>query len=161
MMAINRTKLATAAILAAVGASGGAEAQQTASLTPQAEIDRLEALSAQRNASMHHAPMSAPRANTRTVLRQPDHLWVCMSTTPWQPVYSSPDYRSPPIGQTTSQVAVNGGWINGFAQVLHYNGKIGFIPANSARPYSNPVKPNGSCSIAGVKPDGSPVFALR
>ena len=135
---------------------------QTAPPPPSSEIQRLEQMSAERNAALRpRAPIPAPHANMRQVIRQTDHLWVCMGTTPWQPVYSSPRFDSPPIGKTLPQVAVNGGWINGFAQVLHYNGKIGYIPASTVHPYQGPAKPDGTCSVDGVRLDGSPVFGFH
>ncbi|MBV8457337.1 MAG: hypothetical protein JO122_12055 [Acetobacteraceae bacterium] len=134
---------------------------QAAPPPPPPDIQRLEQMSAERNALIHRSPMPPPHANMRQVIRQTDHLWVCMGTAPWQPVYSSPRFDSPTIGKTLPQVAVNGGWVNGFALVLHYNGKIGYIPASAVHPYQSQVKPNGTCSVDGVRLDGSPVFGFH
>jgi hypothetical protein len=161
-------KLTTLAAIAAIGLASQAHAQSSppppspAPQTTPAEIERLERLSAERNAALKpRPPIPAPHANMREVIRQTDRLWVCMSTTPWQPVHSSPRFDSPAIGKTLPQVAVNGGWVNGFAEVLHYNGKIGFVPASTVHPYHDPEHPHTTCTVDGVRLDGSPVFGYH
>lgn len=84
-----------------------------------------------------------------------------MSTTPWQPVLSSPYAGASIIGRTLPQIAAGNGWVNGYAEVLSYNGKIGFVPSSQIKPYHSDLKPSGTCTVAGLRLDGSPVFALR
>ncbi len=126
------------------------------------DVNFLDPLAAQRNAEMRPRPeQPAPVATLQERLRPVGHLWVCMSTTPWQPVLSSPYAGASIIGRTLPQIAAGNGWVNGYAEVLSYNGKIGFVPSSQIKPYHSDLKPNGTCTVAGLRLDGSPVFALR
>ena len=124
------------------------------------ELDRM---AAERNAEMRPiAPLPRPpHAVSHEDIRPADRLWVCMSTDPYQPVYAAPSPSAPVIGQTMSDIAVSGGPVNGFMTILRGGGVLGYIPASSVRPYQSTVKPNGTCRIAGVRPDGSPAFVHR
>ena len=84
-----------------------------------------------------------------------------MSTTPWQPVLSSPYPGATVIGRTQPQIAASIGWVNGYAEVLFYNGKIGFVPSSEIKPYHSDLRPNSTCVVAGLRLDGSPAFAYR
>jgi len=126
------------------------------------DINFLDGLAAQRNAEMRPRPeRAAPVATPQERLRPTGRLWVCMSTTPWQPVLSSPSPTASIIGRTLPQIAAGNGWVNGYAEVLFYNGKIGFVPSSQIKPYHSEVKANGTCTVAGLRIDGSPVFALK
>ena len=76
-------------------------------------------------------------------------------------VYADPAKASPQIGKTLTQVAVSGANVNGFAQVLHYNGQPGFVEASKVRPFRSEIDAALRCTIAGVRPNGSPVFDIR
>ncbi len=126
------------------------------------DVNFLDRLAAQRNAEMQPRPeQPAPVATPQERLRPVSHLWVCMSTTPWQPVLSSPYAGASIIGRTLPQIAAGNGWVNGYAEVLFYNGKIGFVPSSRIKPYHSDLKPSGTCTVAGLRLDGSPVLALR
>lgn len=84
-----------------------------------------------------------------------------MSTTPWRPILASLHPGAPVIGQTQPMIAASNGWVNGYAEVLNYNGKVGYIPSPQVRPYRSDVNPHGTCTIPGVRVDGSPVFSFR
>ena len=93
------------------------------------DVNFLDRLAAQRNAEMRpRSEQPAPVAMPQERLRPVGHQWVCMSTTPWQPVLSSPYSGAAVIGRTQPQIAASIGWVNGYAEVLFYNGKIGFVP---------------------------------
>ena len=129
---------------------------------PLPDIDFLDRLAAQRNAEMRPRPeQPAPVATPRERLRPVNHLWVCMSTTPWQPVLSSPYPGATVIGRTQPQIAASNGWVNGYGEVLSYNGKIGFLPSSQIKPYHSELKPGSTCTVAGLRIDGSPVFSLH
>lgn len=149
-------KLALLTVAASVAASSSAAHAQ---LTGP-ELDRM---AAERNAEMRPiAPLPRPpHTDTHEVIRPADRLWVCMSTDPYQPVYASPKLSAPVIGQTMSEVAVSGGPVNGFVTILRGGGVLGFIPASSVRPYHSTIQPNGTCRIAGVRPNGSAAFVYR
>ncbi len=54
-------------------------------------LDYLDRLSAQRNAEMRPRPdRAAPVPTLPERIIPTNHQWVCMSTTPWQPVLSAP-----------------------------------------------------------------------
>ena len=126
------------------------------------DIDFLDRLAAQRNAEMRPRPEQTPPAATpRERLRPVNHLWVCMSTTPWQPILASPYPGATVIGRTLPQIAASIGWVNGYGEVLSYNGKIGFVPASQIKPYHSDLKPGSTCTVAGLRIDGSPVFSLH
>jgi len=125
-------------------------------------LDFLESLSAQRNAQMRPRPnLPAPVPTVQERIIPTNHSWVCMSTNPWQPVLSSPYRNAPVIGQTQSMVAASVGWVDGYAEVLHYDGKIGFIPSSTIKPYHSDINPHGTCTIPGLRLNGTPVFAFR
>lgn len=125
-------------------------------------LDFLEGLSAQRNAEMKPRPdRPAPVPTQHEKIIPTRNLWVCMSTTPWQPVLASPNPRAPVIGQTQSMIAVSSAWVDGYAEVLHYNGKLGFIPASTVKPYHSDINPHGTCTIPGLRTNGTPVFDFR
>jgi len=125
-------------------------------------LDYLDNLSAQRNAQIRprpDLPAPVPTPHERNI--PTNRLWVCMSTTPWQPVLASPYPSAPVIGQTQQMVAASNGWVDGYAEVLHYNGKIGFIPSSTVKPYHSDINPHGTCTVAGLRPNGTPLFAFR
>ena len=129
---------------------------------PLPDIDFLDRLAAQRNAEMRPRPeQTPPIATPRERLRPVNHLWVCMSTTPWQPVLSSPYPGATVIGRTQPQIAASNGWVNGYAEVLFYNGKIGFVPSAQIKPYHSDLRPGSTCTVAGLRLDGSPAFAYQ
>jgi len=126
------------------------------------DVNFLDRPAAQRNAEMRPRPeQPAPVATPQERLRPVGHLWVCMSTTPWQPVLSSPYSEASIIGRTQPQIAAGNGWVNGYAEVLFYNGKIGFVPSSQIMPYHSDIKPNSTCTVAGLRIDGSPAFSYR
>lgn len=126
------------------------------------DIDFLDRLAAQCNAELRPRPQQpAPAATPQERLRPAGHQWVCMSTTPWQPVLSSLYAGATVIGRTQPQIAASIGWVNGYAEVLFYNGKIGFVPSSQIKPSHSDLKPNGTCTVAGLRLDGSPVFSLH
>ena len=151
----NRHPFLTAAVLGTVMAH-----QAHGQALP--DVDFLDRLAAQRNAEMRPRPEQTPPAATpRERLRPVNHLWVCMSTTPWQPVLSSPYPGATVIGRTQPQIAASIGWVNGYAEVLFYNGKIGFVPSSQIKPYHSDLRPGSTCTVAGLRLDGSPAFAYH
>ena len=128
----------------------------------QPDFKFLDGIAAQRNAELRPRPeQPAPMATPHERLRPTGHLWVCMSTTPWQPVLASPSPRAEVIGLTQPQIAASYGWVNGYAQVLFYNGKLGFVPSTQIKPYHSEVNANGTCTVAGLRSDGSPAFSYQ
>ena len=117
------------------------------------DVNFLDRLAAQRNVEMRPRPeQPAPVATRQERLRPVGHQWVCMSTTPWQLVLSSPYSGASVIGRTQQQIAASIDWVNGFAQVLFYNGKIGYVPSSEVKPYHSDLRPNSSCTVAGLRP---------
>lgn len=125
------------------------------------DLDYLERLSAERNAQIRRPNLPAPVPTPHERVIPTNHPWVCMSTTPWQPVLASPNPKAPVIGQTQSMIAASHGWIDGYAEVLHYNGKIGFIPASNVKPFHSDINPNATCTIPGLRLNGTPIFDLH
>lgn len=153
---MGKLTLAAGAMCLAFAISGRAQAQAL----PDTKF--LDDFAARRNAEM--PPRSEQRAHAptqREALQPTRRSWVCMSTTPWQPVLASPSPRAAVIGRTQPQIAVSGNRVDGYAEVLFYNGKLGFVPASQIQPYHSEVNPHGTCTVAGVRADNSPVFAYR
>jgi hypothetical protein len=151
-------KAAGAAVVAAVGIASGAQAQ-----TPD-DIARLERFSRDRGRALALTHQLAPPISTGTPERlvQPERLWVCKGTQPGLPIYSSPDRTSAPMGVTQDFVATSGATVGGFVQVMGYNGRLGFVPANSLGTYVNAVKPGVQCTVEGLRRrDNSPVFGFH
>jgi hypothetical protein len=149
---------ATVGLVALAGQSG---AQQNQSgFTPQ----QLDEMSKQRQEQIGPRNWGPPPPQSSipkdTILPTKD-LWVCMSTDAYQPVFAEPSTKAPVIGQTLTQVAVSGPYVDGFAKVLHYNGKVGYVPKNDIRPFKSEIKAGLSCSISGVRPNGTPVFDIH
>jgi hypothetical protein len=94
-------------------------------------------------------------------IRPANRLLVCMSTDPWKPVYLQPSTSAPVIGKTMDYVAVSGQTAEGFVPILFGPGKTGYVPAGEVRPFHSTVKPGLSCTISGVRPNGSAVFAIH
>jgi hypothetical protein len=122
-------------------------------------VKMLEELSRQRNESLRLPPQTpAPQAPMPSL--RPTSL-TCKSTDPWQPVRAEPNASAPVIGKTQPQVAVTGQVENGFARIIFYNGKPGYIPAGAIRPFRSQFNPNAKCTVAGQRPsDGAPMFRI-
>ena len=88
-----------------------------------------------------------------------NHPFVCLGTEPWQPVYAKPDYASRiPNWLTQPEIAVTGNPVNGFLQILYYNGKSVFIPASQVHAYRSTAVPDATCTFKGKNAQGRPVF---
>jgi len=142
-------------ILAGCFAAAGLAHAQSA-FTPQ-ELDKLSRDSAATSPRPTQPPPLA--AETDTIV--PLAGYACMGIEPWQPVYAAPDAKSPQIGKTQTQIAVSGKQVQGFDEVLFYNGRHGFVPAVQVHPFKSDVHPGGTCSIAGARPNGAPVFEYQ
>jgi hypothetical protein len=104
----------------------------------------------------------SPAASQPEKLYDTRYPFVCMGTDPWRPVYAKPDYASRiPNWLTQSQVAVTGNPINGFLQILYYNGKPAFIPASSVHGYRGINNPDATCTFAGKDASGRPIFTFN
>lgn len=137
-----------------LAAAGLANAQSA--FTPQ-ELDKLSRDNAATNPKRAPSASTAPHTDTIVPLAG----YACMGIEPWQPVYAAPDAKSPQIGKTQMQIAVSGKQVQGFDEVLFYNGRHGFVPAAQVHPFKSDVRPGGTCSIAGARPNGAPVFEYQ
>lgn len=151
-------KAAGAAALAAVGIASAAQAQ-----TPD-DLARLERFSRDRGRALALTHRLTPPVSSGSPERlvQPERLWVCKGSQPGLPIYSSPDRSSSAMGVTQDFVATSGATVGGFVQVMGYNGRLGFVPANTLGPYVNTVKPGVQCTVEGLRRrDNSPVFGFH
>ena len=151
-------KAAGTAALAAVGIASAAQAQ-----TPD-DLARLERFSRDRGRALALTHQLTPPVSSGSPERlvQPERLWVCKGSQPGLPIYSSPDRSSSAMGVTQDFVATSGATVGGFVQVMGYNGRLGFVPANTLGPYVNMVKPDVQCTVEGLRRrDNSPVFGFH
>lgn len=85
-----------------------------------------------------------------------------MSADEMQPVYSSPTPDSRQIGTTLEFVASTGARVDGYVEVLHYNGQIGFVRQSALHTWSGTqYNPQASCRVLGVRDNKTPVFSIR
>ena len=149
-------KHAAIAALALVGIAGVASAQ-----TPN-DLRRLERWSAERSASHPVRQMAPPVSAPAPKITPLSRHWVCMSAIEMQPVYSSPTEQSRQIGMTTEFVASTGATVDGFVEVLHYNGQIAFVRRGVLRPWSGTqYNPQATCRLLGVRENLTPAFAIQ
>ena len=149
-------KCAAIAALALVGIAGAASAQ-----TPD-DLRRLDRWSAERAASHPVRQMAPPVAAPAPRITPLSRHWVCMSAEEMQPVYSSPTAQSRQIGTTLEFVASTGADVDGFVEVLHYNGQIGFVRQGVLRAWSGTqYNPRASCRILGVRDNKTPAFSIK
>ena len=121
------------------------------------ELRRAHQLDEQERSPIPERPL--PPAGPPQKLYRTNYPFVCVGTDPWQPVYAKPDYASRiPNLLTQPEVAVTGNPINGFLQILYYNGKTAFIPASAIHEYRGVNVPDVTCTFAGKDGDGRPVF---
>lgn len=136
-----------------------AEAQQIG-LTPQ-QLDEMSRQRQQAVGPRNWGPPPPQSSIPKENLRPTGTLLVCMSADPWQPVYAQPDTSAPVIGKTLPQVAVSGRSVNGFVPMLFGPGKTGYVPEAEVRPFQSDIRPGLSCTISGVRPNGSAVFDIH
>jgi hypothetical protein len=147
---------ATIAALALVGFAGAASAQ-----TPE-DLRRLDRWSAERSAAHPVRPMAPPVTAPAPRITPLSRHWVCMSAAEQQPVYSSPTVESRQIGTTLEFVASTGAMVDGYVEVLHYSGQIGFVRQSALHAWSGTqYNPQASCQVLGVRDNKTPVFSIR
>lgn len=101
-----------------------------------------------------------PRTSERVPVRQPQGLWVCMSTAEYVPILAEPRMGATVLGQSSGQVAA-GTDRAGYTSVLYHEGKIGWLPKAAVRPYRNEFNPRATCTVAGLRADGLVMFDVR
>jgi len=149
-------------VLAGLGLAmaGQAMAQQSGGFTPE-QLDQMSKQRMQAIGPRNWGPPVPQDAVPKQDTRPPSQLLVCMSADPWKNVYSGPSQSSPVIGKTLPEVAVKGATVAGFTPILFGPGRTGYVPASEVMPFHSTVKPGLTCSIAGVRPNGSAVFDLH
>ena len=143
--------------LGALALTGAVHAQ---GFTPQ-ELDKMSQDKLNAGAYRNLGGKPALQSSIpKDVLHQPAGIWMCMGTGDYQPVLSGPMRNAPQIGLAYGRVAA-GSAEGAFTRVLLREGKIGYVPSASIKPYENKFNPRATCSIGGLRPDGSLVFALQ
>jgi hypothetical protein len=148
--------------LAAVGLAcmaGRAGAQQSG-FTPQ-QLDQMSKQRMQAIGPRNWGPPVPLSEVPKEDIRPPSRLLVCMSADPWKSVYAQPSTSAAVIGKTMDYVAVSGQTVKGFVPILFGPGKTGYVPQHEVRPFHSTVKAGLSCTISGVRPNGSAVFAIQ
>jgi hypothetical protein len=157
-------RISIIAVLTTVGlavVAGRAGAQQNQSgFTPQ-QLDEMSKQRQEQIGPRNWGPPPPQSSIPKEALRQPSELLVCMSADPWKPVYAEPSSGATVIGKTLPQVAVSGRTINGFVPVLFGPGRTGYVSASEVRPFKSDLNPNASCTISGLRPNGSAVFNIH
>lgn len=74
------------------------------------------------------------------------------------PIYSGPSRQAFLIGYTGAQVASTGQTWQGFTNILYRRDQPGWVPSEATGMFGRPGFPSVRCSIAGIRPDGGPVF---
>lgn len=86
--------------------------------------------------------------------------WECKSITEWTDVLAEAQRGARVIGKTQMQVAVSTrAAVNGFREILFYNGTRGFVPASQVKPYSSTINPGQGCTVSLEASTGKPKFS--
>ena len=107
------------------------------------------------------AGLQGPGGSSRTesdIISPPLVDARCMGAVRGTPIYSGPSTSSFLRAYTGNQVAATGGSSLGFTPVLYRVNEPGWVPTTAVGPFSRPGFPTVRCSIAGIRPDGGPVF---
>lgn len=125
------------------------------------ELDRLSQEKLDAGAYRNLGGRPPPQSSIpRDVLHQPDGIWVCMGTGDYQPVLGGPSASAAKIGIAYGQVAAGGA--NGqFTRVLLKEGKVGYVESSSLKPYHNKFNARATCTVGGLRADGSLVFNVQ
>jgi hypothetical protein len=139
-----------------------AMAQQAGGYTPTPQqLDQMSKERMQAIGPRNWGPPVPQSAVPKEDIRPSNQLLVCMSADPWKPVYSRPSTSSGEIGKTLPQVAAKGATVDGFVPILFGPGRTGYVPASEVRPFQSTLKPGSTCTISGVRINGSAVFDLH
>lgn len=152
----------TAAITACFLAAGipAAYAQQQPGFTPQ-QLDEMSRERMEHSPPRNYGPPVPQGMVPADNLHQPTELLECMGIKQWEPIYAAPSANSPVIGKTLSQIAAGGGSSHGFARVLNGAGRPGYVPVSALGPYHNAFNPGATCTLKGLRANGSPVFSIK
>ena len=127
------------------------------------ELQELDRLSQDR--SSHEGPVlrgrPPPASHVRPeALHQPSGLWRCMGTAQYQPIYARPSATSHVIGRSDGRIAA-GADDHRFTSVLFHEGVVGYVPTSAVEEFHNQFQPSLGCRFAGLRTDGTVVFASR
>ena len=145
-------------VLCTVALAGQVHAQ---GFTPQ-ELDRMSKEKLDSGTYRDRLGGAPPPQSSipRDVLRQPQGLWVCMSTDEGLPILAAPQAGAARIGTSSGQVAA-GSDRGAFSSVLYREGTVGYVPKSAVRPYKNEFNPRATCTVAGIRANGAIVFSVR
>lgn len=85
---------------------------------------------------------------------------TCLGTDEGLQVLAAPDAAAPQIGLSFGYVAAGSVREHGYREVVHYNGRHGWVRDDALHAYASTVRPGASCSVTGLRPNGSPVFHI-
>ena len=88
-------------------------------------------------------------------------LWICKSTVAFKPIHVSPNHSSPRIGETSRWIAIHGVYINGYAHVISFSGKPGYVNRRYIKPFYDKFAPHASCIVQGVTANGAPMYDVQ
>ena len=152
-----RQTLFAAVAAGALALAGVAHAQ---GFTPQ-ELDRMSKERLDNGDFRRFAAPPTPSTITRPVPLHPAKgLWVCMSTDPYIRILAAPHVGAAAIGQSVGEVAA-GQDRGGYTSVLFHEGRIGWVPTSSVRPYHNDFNTQATCTVGGIRPNGVVTFDVR
>ena len=156
------TGMMMVAALGMAAMSVPAMAQQVGGYTPTPQqLDQMSKERIQETGPRNWGPPPPQSSLPKEKIIPLNDLWVCMSAKQWQPIYASPSGSAAVIGKTLSQAAVGGKSVNGFDPVLVRAGRIGYVRASDVSPYSSQFRPGSTCTVEGVRPNGTLVFGYN
>ncbi len=86
---------------------------------------------------------------------------ACLGVDRGTAILSGPGGASIMLGYTGNQVASDGYVYEGYARILFRESQSGWVLASATHPFARPGFPSVRCQVAGIRPDGSPVFLYR
>ena len=86
---------------------------------------------------------------------------ACLGVDRGTPILSGPGGASVVIGYTGEQAASDGFVYQGYARILFRDNQPGWVFGSATHAFFKPGYPSVRCQVAGIRPDGSPVFLYR
>ncbi len=100
----------------------------------------------------------SPSVTESDIISPPLVPVACLGAVKGTPIYSGASRQSFLLGYTGAQVASTGQTWQGWTNVLFRRDQPGWVPSEATGSFGRPGFPSVRCSIAGIRPDGGPVF---
>ena len=137
-----------------------AEAQTQMQFMTQQQFNKMAKQQAE---SAHHnfGPPPPQSSVVRPKIYPMHGLWICKSTIAFKPIHRSPNQQSSKIGETLKWIGTTGPYVQGYAKVISFGGKIGYVNKKYIKPFHDKFAPHASCVLEGTQANGMPMYDIR